>query len=94
MREDTNDAAATAVATYYTAAPTAGAISGGPYISERCISASASAMGGHRIDWTFGDKPGARAFVLRGTGDYFTVSLGTIAGTAPVADFWAEWTEE
>jgi len=96
MREDTNDAAATAVATYWTssAGVTLGTITGGPYFAERIMSESSSSAGGHRIDVPFGNNPGGKAFVLRGTGDYFTVALTAFAGTAPIAEFWCEWTEE
>jgi hypothetical protein len=45
-------------------------------------------------DLDFGDEPGAKAFVLRGVNDFFTVSITNIVGTSPLLNFWCEWTEE
>ena len=90
---DGNDAAATAVATYYTAAPTAGTFVSN-YVSERLLLQAAPTVVPSHTEFYFGNTPGAKAFVLRGTGDYFTVSLAGTLPATPVMDFWCEWTEE
>jgi hypothetical protein len=91
---DPVDPAATAVATYYTAAPTVGTIVGGPFQDNTIFLCDGkTAVPPYLLD--FGDEPGAKAFVLRGTSDFFTVSISAIIAVgAPLINFWCEWTEE
>lgn len=91
---DPVDPAATAIAKYWTAAPTEGTIVGGPIQSLTiCIPSDANtAVIPYEMD--FGDEPGAKAFVLRGVNDFFTVSIANDSVTNPSINFWCEWTEE
>jgi hypothetical protein len=94
FKNDTADAAATAVALQYSAVPTTATQTGGFAAEERYEIVTASpSVPIPAIDFKFGDVPGARAWVLRGTSDYLGILISAV-GTTPVADIWIEFTEE
>lgn len=93
-KADTNDAAATAVITHWTATGgTTGTTVGGPYVSDSVWlpSSTFAAATGNEADtqWTFGEK--GKELTLRGTGDLMTL---TCSGTLAASQVWVEWTEE
>lgn len=93
-KADTNDGAATAVVTHWTATGgTTGTTVGGPYISDSVWlpSSTFAAATGSESDrgWTFGEK--AKELTLRGTSDLMTL---TCSGTLASSQVWVEWTEE
>jgi hypothetical protein len=91
-KADTTDANATAVATYYTAAPTPGTFVAN-LLSERFFFPQAPYTSTY-LDFIFGDLPGTKAVTLRGTSDFFTVQLAGTVPTTPAMDFYCVWTEE
>jgi hypothetical protein len=83
---------AAATVSNYTAAPTLGAAVGsirGVQFNDQ----SAALPGAASWLWTFGDRPGARAFVLRGAQDQLCINLGGVVATQ-TAIVSIEWTEE
>lgn len=90
---DSNDIAATAVATYYTVAPTPGTFVGN-YSSTRILVPSTTIPTSGVFEMDFGNFPGGKGFVLNSASDYFTIQLAGTLPTTPTMDFWCEWTEE
>jgi hypothetical protein len=90
---DINNAAQTLVASTWSVAATT-ATSAGIFATERyeIVTAAVSVLPGV-IEWKFGDVPGAQELVLRGISDFVGIIVGAV-GTTPLADIWAEWTEE
>jgi hypothetical protein len=92
---DTLDPAATAVATQYTAAPTVGTL----VTNLRSESFTMPGSGNTstqllNLDMEFGDDPGAKTWTLRGTSDFFTVSLAGTLPSNPLISYFCQWTEE
>lgn len=95
-KADNNDAASTAVVTHWTATGgTTGTVNGNPFLSDTCWmpSSTFAAPGStdHDRTWLFGQMPGTKEIVLRGTTDFMTV---TSSGTTAGSQVWIEWTEE
>ena len=94
-KNDLNDAAATSVLNQYSVTPTTQTANGGIACAERygLLTNTVSLPPVKPATFFFGDKPGARNFVLRGASDFMGIVLSA-AGTTPVADVWVELTEE
>jgi len=94
VTHDSNNIAASAAVNSYAANPTLGTTVGSVRTQKVTlqVTASASAMTG--VEFTFGNRPGAQAIVLRGTAEGLCINLGgtTMAGGA--LDIIIEWTEE
>jgi len=93
---DTNNAAATAVVTHWTATGgTTGTTVGGPLISDSAWLQSstfvASTSNEASVEWSFNQFGSAQLCVLRGTADFMTL---TCSGTLAASQVWIEWTEE
>lgn len=73
----------------YTVAPTAGTAVGAVE-SFRCLAGSATVTGNCQVEWNFGDRPGARTIVLRGTAQ----GIGIIVTVGATVDATVEFTEE
>jgi hypothetical protein len=93
-KNDSANAAQTAVCLQYSALPSTATVIGGPYRQERQCWLTASATVGtiQSIDWTFGNL-NEQGLVLRGIAEYFGIVVAGV-GTTPVMDIWIEWTEE
>lgn len=89
---DANDAAATAVASAYTAAPTPGALVGTLEV-RRALLAVTGAVATPEVlfDFTRGE---AKPPVLRGVAQGLDLSFQTAPGNVVAGSIWAEWTEE
>ena len=89
---DSGFSAASSVPLSYTAAPTLGAavgtIRGVQFFDE-----SATVAGANTWFWTFGERGGASAVVLRGTAQQLCVNLGAVVATQ-TATVSFEWTED
>jgi hypothetical protein len=92
---DTNNAAATAVASNWTAASTTSTVVAALTSDSITINTTAATNVDVYVDWTFGMAPGAQELTLRGTGDFIGVAF-TGVGTTPTATAsgYIEWTEE
>lgn len=91
---DGNNAAQTAVCLQYSAVPTTATAIGGLVAAEliQQISATATANGTTRNEFTFGDK-GTQGLVLRGTAQYLGITINPL-GTTPLMSVWIEWVED
>jgi hypothetical protein len=93
---DSLDPAATAVATQYTAAPTVGTL----VANLRSDNFTMPGLTGNTIaqlsdvDMEFGSDPGEKAWTLRGTSEFFTVSLAGTLPSSPLISYSCSWTEE
>jgi hypothetical protein len=95
--DPTIDPAATAVATYYTSAPTVGALVDGYQRSDTLVLPGTSGSGqvsAVPLVFDFGFAPGAKSSVLRGVNDYLTVTLSGVLPSVSYIAFWLEWIEE
>ena len=94
---DSNNAAATAVVTAYTANPTAlGTLVGNMRSYKYPLDANptgTSAVPSTPVEWMFGDK-GGQAITLRGATQLFCVNLNSVTSTGDSLDIFVEWTEE
>lgn len=91
---DTTDAAATAVVNTWSVAATTATKAGGTLCAERYeIVTAAVTVLPQVVEWDFGEVPGGRSLVLRGTSDFVGILFSAI-GTTPASDIWVEWTEE
>lgn len=90
---DSNDAAATAtVLSYATGNPTLGAAVG--TVRSEHVAYESVGVDTSLISWQFGDRPGARAIVLRGAAQQLAVNLGGTSLTGGIVSIDVEWTEE
>lgn len=91
---DTNDGNATAVVDQVSVVNTTQTAVGGAARSDQGVAMSTTAAATNqvqRFEWDFGEKPGQRAFVLRGTGDFACVVFDAATATYNLS---IEWTEE
>lgn len=93
-KNDTNNAAQTAICLQYSAVPTTATVVGGISAVERMtwLTAGVAVNVTPGIDWQFGYL-NEQALVLRGTAEFFGIVLAAI-GTTPVMSIYIEWTEE
>jgi hypothetical protein len=91
VAHDSTDAAATAAAAIYTAAPTAGTLVGAVRAAK--VNLGTSAAAGQMQAWNFGDRPGARSLVLRGAAQQIGITTSAAASGSSV-DIAVEWVEE
>lgn len=89
---DANDAAATAAAQSYTAAPTPGTAVGTPIRAVRAFIPAANGIGQNPVVWDFGTRP-AKAPTLRGVAQGLALNIGATNAGA-LYDISYEWTEE
>lgn len=88
---DSNNAAATATVTFYTANPSVLGASVGAIRAIRAEAYNTSTAPTYTI-WTFGDRPG-QAIYLRGTSQYLALNFGGATVTNGIACINIEWTE-
>jgi hypothetical protein len=89
---DSANAAATAVPSIYTVAPTAGTLVGNLRTAKLFCNAPASPKGPD-VEWEFGERPG-QVPTLRGTTQYFAVLTGALLGAGGSLDVYMEFSEE
>lgn len=91
---DSGNAAQTAICLQYSAVPTTATAIGGLTAAEliQMISATATANGITRNEFTFGDKNG-QACVLRGTAQFLGITINPL-GTTPLMSVTIEWAED
>jgi len=94
-KNDTNNAAQTAVCLQYSAVPTTATAIGGISRTElmQVITSTATANGLSTVEWTFGDKNG-QGLVLRGTSEFYGIVVSAVAAAAPIMSIWIEWVED
>jgi hypothetical protein len=92
---DSSDAAATAVITAYTANPTLGTSIGTIRADKALLQLTGTPAQPDRLIWTFGERPGARAVVLRGVAQQFCINLNAVTiSNATLINIALEFTEE
>lgn len=93
-KNDTNNAAQTAICLQYSAVPTTATVIGGISAVERMtwLTAGVTVNITPGIDWQFGYL-NEQALVLRGTAEFYGLVLAAI-GTTPLMSIYIEWTEE
>ncbi len=91
VKHDSNNAAATAVVTAYTANPTLGTTVGA--IRSRKVAFPLTGTIGTDGGWDFGVRP-SQPIVLRGTAESVSVNLSSATVVTGSIDIWVEFTEE
>lgn len=92
---DANDAAASASVAAYSANPTVGTAVGTIRADKTLLQLTGTPAQPDRLVWDFGNRPGAKAVVLRGATQQFAVNLnGVTISNATLIDAAIEWTEE
>jgi hypothetical protein len=92
---DSNSPAASATVAQYTANPTGLGTTVGTIRSAKWTPATPGTAGGSNTQlWQFGNRPGAQAIVLRGTGQVLALNLGSTTQAGNTYDISFEWTED
>lgn len=94
-KNDTNNAAQTAVCLQYSAVPTTATVIGGISAVERMTWITSGATVSDvlpGIDWSFANL-NEQSLVLRGTAEFYGIVVAAV-GTTPIMSIWIEWTEE
>jgi hypothetical protein len=94
-KNDTNNAAQTAICLQYSAVPTTATVIGGISAVERIawVTSGATVVSVQpAIDWYFGTM-NQQQLVLRGTSEFYGIVCAAV-GTTPVMSIWIEWEEE
>ncbi len=97
---DSANAAVSATVLAYTANPTTGTLVGTALRNQKLFQTLATYTATDfpakdQITWEFGNRPGAQAIALRGTGQVLAINLNGVTATATASfDIDIEWTEE
>lgn len=95
VRQDSTNAAATAVVVSHTTSPTSGTLIGNVRTGTLVlVNASTPASASPVMAWDFGNRPGEQEVVLRGVAQSFSLNTSAAFGTGAAVTCSVTWTEQ